>query len=230
MPANLNDGSIDEDALILAAARARPPVDAWQAAHLADEAGLVDGRARTRLLMAHLQSGDADEAIAACAVAIARRADLADFCKELVNHAEATPRTLKTFIAVVAAAMPSHPAARLGLGETLVGRAAYDAMWVGEELAVAAPLALGFAPSFDGVLISTEEPLRRFTTFSVTYRSGDIVHLLLHDKTRFTSDDYWVAPPCLLLAGSLGEESSPARVLEARLRRGWRRVTAMVRR
>ena len=227
---DLDHGSIDANDLISAAASACPQIDTAQVSHLADEAGLKDGRARTRLLIAHLPGGDAELAITACTTAIARRADLADFCRELVNHAEATPRTLKTFIGVVAAAMPAHPAARLDLNAEIAGRAVYDAMWADQAMVVAAPIADGFSPSFEGVLISTEEPLRRFTTFAVSHRVADLVHLRLQDKAAFTSDCYWIAPPCLMIAGNLGAEPSSTAILKARLQRGVRRVTAMVNR
>ena len=226
----LDDSSTEVSDLVRGAASACSLIDIAKVLRLADEAGLNDGRARTRLLIAHLQGGDAEQAIALCTAAIATRADLADFCKELVNHADATRRTLDTFIGVVAAAMPAHPAASLDKSCEFVGRAVFDAMWSGEAMVVAAPIRDGFSPSFEGVLISTEEPLRRFTTFAASRRSADIVHLQLHDKARFTSDAYWVAPPCLMIAGDLGAGPSFATLLKARLRRGMRRVTAVVNR
>lgn len=220
----------DAEGFIAEAAAASSVLAAPYVERLARESGLSDGRARTRLLMAHLEGGDEDEAVSLCASAMAGRADLADFCRELVTHSQITPRVMKVFVRVVGAAMPAHPGARLDAGREALVKTVYDGMWESDMLAVTAPRADGFASDFTGVLVSTEEPLRRFSIVSVVKRVGDTVFLRLKEHERFTPDKYCVAPPALLMVGTLQPEPSRLSIMQAKLQRGRRRLSAILNR
>ena len=212
------------DGWIEAAAVQRSVIGAIDVAALAGASGLGDGGARTRLLMAHLQEGDQEAAIALCSNAIGNRPELALFCHALLNHAPLTVRTARVLIKVVAGSLPTHSAARIKVARPIQVASLYDASWFDDLLVAVAPLADGFPESFDGALVNTEHPFLYHSTFTVARREGDKVFLSLSERSQFTIDDFWVAPPSIMIAGTLGPPKGRAAILQAKLRRGLRRL------
>lgn len=223
MNSQANEASLIE--VIAEASLRQTPVSAVDAAAQARGAGVQNGRALARLLIAHLQAGEAADSIGACVRAIESRSDLAVFCFELINHAPVTERTLMVLAKVLAIATPGHPLAALAASDYLRVAPAYDAVRVGATLQVAAPRDAGFPASFAGLLISTEKPLADYSAVGTVARDGDRVTLALDPQSPLLADGFNIAPPCILVMGS---PSPPAPLWSraiAKARRGWLRLT-----
>jgi hypothetical protein len=208
---------------VAAAAALQRVIDPIEVEALASEAGLKDGRAMARLLIAHLQGGEAEQAVSLGAGVVERRRDLALICRELVNHAPTTERTLRTLARALKLSAPHHPLAAMADSQALWVRPAFDATWDKDRLTAFAPLADGFPNTFDGLLLSTENPVGAWALCTVVERRGDRVALELEDAGLIV-DNFNIAPPCILVAAVSSQPLEPWANLAAKLRRGLRRL------
>lgn len=177
-----------------------------------------------RLLIAHLQAGDAPESISACVEAIEPRSDLAVFCWELINHAPITSRTISVLAKVLATALPAHPLAAMASSEALWAAPAYDATKAEGGVRLMAPLSSGFPASFEGLLCSTELPLDTWAHVKTLDRQGDLVRLAVDPDSALLADGFNIAPPCILVVSQSTKPAPRWSSLIAKARRGWLRL------
>jgi hypothetical protein len=208
---------------VASAAALQHVIDPVEVEALASKAGLKDGLAMARLLIAHLQGGKAEETIPLGAGVVERRRELALICREVVNHAPTTERTLRTLAQALKLSAPNHPLAAMADSQTLWVRAAFDATWDKNRLKAFAPLADGFPQAFDGLLLSTENPVGAWALCTVVERRGDCVALELEDAGLIV-DNFNIAPPCILVAAVSSRQLEPWANLAAKVRRGLRRL------
>jgi hypothetical protein len=211
---------LEDLAWIREASRRQHPCGVEEVARLADLSGLTSGLARSRLLIAHLQHGDLDVAISMCAREIARQRELAALSRELVTHAPPTDRSLRTLASVLAMSAPEHPLAQLqGSGQLWVSPA-FDTKRAGDQLEVILPPHAGFPPGFDGILVSTEQPLSRWVLCSVAERINHVTRFDIIEDHGLLIDDFNIASPAILVASETARELPAWAPLLAKLRRG----------